>query len=100
MGAYKLHSITYHYLDLGSLANHFIGYAGQGLYVIGNRDARIHQALKTVDDLAFCNEDNRDFCRPRTKGRGEAGCFEVYDRMNSHFVRLPKKLVTDSINAT
>jgi hypothetical protein len=100
MGAYKLHSITYHYLDLGSLANHFIGYTGQGLYVIGNRDARIHQALETVDDLALCNEDNRDFCRPRTKGRGEAGGFEVYDRMNSHFVRLLKKLVTDSINAT
>lgn len=100
MGAYKLHSITHHCLDLGSLANHFIGYTGQDLYVIGNRDAWIHQTLKTIDDLALGNEDNRDFCRPRTKGRREAGCFKVYDRMNSHFVRLPKKLVTDSINTT
>lgn len=54
--------------------------------------------MASFNDLALSNENNRDFCRPRTKGRREASCFEVYDCMNSHFVRLPKKLATDLIN--
>ena len=72
--------LVHHPLGRWRAAQHGVADAGELLDKARHSDARIHQALVAVHDLATFEDDHRDFSGPAVAARGDAGGFKVDDR--------------------
>ena len=84
MLADKAHGFTHDHIGSRCLAHHGIGDAGQRLNLRRNTHPGIHQALKTINNLAVIDHDDGNFCRALTLIRGKPRGFKVDNGLNRH----------------